>query len=266
MKRFIITCLVLLVASGAMAYTTGQWINPSLCNIDDSMLFRVDNDCSTWGNDSACFWWLNCQVGLGGPYNDFWDGVPTRYGCSTKTEQECWETVGQASIDWTYGNKPDFGETNEQLVNQILAENFGGGGGDPINNAPVAVDDSYTVEQDTVLTVSAPGVLGNDTDADGDTMEATRTAFPAHGTSTMSPNGSFTYTPYSEYVGTDTFQYKVNDGTDDSAIATVTITVTEAGGQDPPPDCDECQQALTQCQADKQALIDAIQAALDAAQ
>ena len=40
--------------------------------------------------------------------------------------------------------------------------------GHAVNDAPVAVNDSYSTTEDTALTVAAPGVLGNDTDADGD--------------------------------------------------------------------------------------------------
>src|SRR5206468_10518020 len=43
----------------------------------------------------------------------------------------------------------------------------------PVNDAPVAAnDDTYTTPEDTQLTVSAPGVLANDTDADGDTLRS----------------------------------------------------------------------------------------------
>ena len=44
---------------------------------------------------------------------------------------------------------------------------------------PVADDDSYTTDEDTPLTVAAPGVLANDTDVDGDTLTATLVAGPA---------------------------------------------------------------------------------------
>ena len=47
-----------------------------------------------------------------------------------------------------------------------------------------------------------------------------------HGTLTLNANGSFTYTPAANYNGTDSFTYKANDGTADSNVATVTITVT----------------------------------------
>ena len=45
--------------------------------------------------------------------------------------------------------------------------------------APVAADDTYTAAEDTTLTVAAPGVLGNDTDADGDPLTAALVAGPA---------------------------------------------------------------------------------------
>lgn len=97
-----------------------------------------------------------------------------------------------------------------------------------VNDAPVAVDDSYSTTEDTPLTINAPGVLGNDTDADGDTLTVTIVDNPANGTVTLNENGSFVYTPNTGFTGTDTFTYKVNDGTVDSGTATVTITVTSS--------------------------------------
>ena len=43
----------------------------------------------------------------------------------------------------------------------------------PVNDAPVADDDSLPTDEDTALNVAAPGVLGNDTDVDGDSLTAT---------------------------------------------------------------------------------------------
>ena len=97
---------------------------------------------------------------------------------------------------------------------------------DAVNDAPVAVDDSYATDEDTPLTVAAPGVLGNDTDVDGDPL--TRGAgrpVPANGTLTLNADGTFTYTPNANFNGSDSFTYKANDGTVDSNVATVTITV-----------------------------------------
>src|SRR5439155_628171 len=93
------------------------------------------------------------------------------------------------------------------------------------NDAPVAVNDSYTTAEDTTLTVAAPGVLANDTDVDGDTLSAVLVSQPTHGSLTLNANGSFTYTPMANYNGTHFLTYKANDGQTDSGIATVTITI-----------------------------------------
>jgi len=101
-----------------------------------------------------------------------------------------------------------------------------------VNRPPVAVSDSYTTTEDTPLTVPAPGVLVNDTDADGNPLTAILVAGPANGSVTLSPNGGFTYTPRANFFGSDSFTYKANDGQADSNTATVSITVTP--GNDAP--------------------------------
>jgi len=97
----------------------------------------------------------------------------------------------------------------------------------PVNDLPTAVDDSYTTDEDTPLSIPAPGVLSNDTDADGDLLTAVPGAGPTNGSLTLNSDGSFTYTPNASFFGTDSFTYFANDGTANSAApATVTITVT----------------------------------------
>jgi VCBS repeat-containing protein/predicted outer membrane repeat protein len=95
----------------------------------------------------------------------------------------------------------------------------------PVNDAPVAANDSYTTDEDTMLTVNTPGVLGNDTDVDGDPLTAVLVAGPAHGTLALNSDGSFKYTPAANYNGSDSFTYKANDGQLDSNVATVKITI-----------------------------------------
>jgi VCBS repeat-containing protein len=94
-----------------------------------------------------------------------------------------------------------------------------------VNDAPVAVSDSYNVTEDTSLTIPAPGVLGNDTDSDSASLTAAKVSNPANGAVTVNTNGSFTYTPNGNFHGTDSFTYKTSDGALDSNIATVTLTV-----------------------------------------
>src|SRR5436309_477509 len=94
-----------------------------------------------------------------------------------------------------------------------------------VNDAPVAVNDAYAVSEDTTLTVNVPGVLGNDTDIDGDALTAVLVSGPSHGTLTLNPDGCVSYNPAPGYNGPDSFSYKANDGAADSDVATVTITV-----------------------------------------
>jgi hypothetical protein len=88
-----------------------------------------------------------------------------------------------------------------------------------------AADDSYTTDEDETLSVSAPGVLANDTESDGLPLTAVEVTGPAHGTLTLNPDGSFTYVPVDGYAGTDSFTYEDYDGNTDSNIAAVTIEV-----------------------------------------
>jgi len=95
------------------------------------------------------------------------------------------------------------------------------------NTPPVAVADSYSVNQDAALNVAAPGVLGNDTDADANTLTASLVSGPSHGTLTLNADGSFTYTPAAHFAGSDSFTYHAFDGTDYSNTVTVSITVVD---------------------------------------
>jgi VCBS repeat-containing protein len=101
-----------------------------------------------------------------------------------------------------------------------------------INSPPVAVDDTYGTPEDTLLSVSAPGVLSNDTDADLDPLTAIKVTDPAHGILTLNADGSFTYDPEDDWSGVDSFTYKANDTHADSNTANVTVTV--AAVNDPP--------------------------------
>jgi VCBS repeat-containing protein len=96
------------------------------------------------------------------------------------------------------------------------------------NTVPVAVGDAYGATEDTPLVVGGPGVLGNDTDADGDPLTAVLVRGPANGTLTLNPDGSFTYTPGPNFNGADSFTYQASDGLDQSAPVTVAIAVGAA--------------------------------------
>ncbi len=101
-----------------------------------------------------------------------------------------------------------------------------------VNDAPIAVADNYSTAEDTQLVISAPGVLTNDSDVEGDPITAVLDTDVSSGTLALSPDGSFTYDPNVDFAGTDSFTYHANDGTADSNVVTVTITVS--GQNDPP--------------------------------
>ncbi|MHA1926905.1 MAG: Ig-like domain-containing protein, partial [Candidatus Thorarchaeota archaeon] len=95
----------------------------------------------------------------------------------------------------------------------------------PVNDAPVGVDDSYTIDEDTSLILPAPGVLSNDYDVDGDAISLDFLTFPQHGGYVIGSNGLFNYHPNPDWYGTDSFTYRVFDGAAYSGVVTVTITV-----------------------------------------
>ncbi len=92
--------------------------------------------------------------------------------------------------------------------------------------SPVAVDEAYTTAPNTDLSVSAPGVLENDTDAEGDPLTAVLVTAPVNGSLTLNSDGSFTYSPYADFVGKDSFEYAADDGTLQSCDGVVEIEVT----------------------------------------
>ncbi|MCA8988264.1 MAG: tandem-95 repeat protein, partial [Planctomycetaceae bacterium] len=93
------------------------------------------------------------------------------------------------------------------------------------NAAPVASGDSYSTNENVALVVPAPGVLSNDSDADGDSISATIVTLPGHGSLTWAADGAFTYTPDAGFSGSDSFTYQVSDGLKTSNIATVSLAV-----------------------------------------
>ncbi len=101
-----------------------------------------------------------------------------------------------------------------------------------VNNAPVAVGDTYDVDGTQQLTVSSPsiGVLANDSDVDGDSFSASLVSGPGHAAAFgMNPNGTFWYRAASGYSGVDSFRYQLNDGTNLSAVTTVVLNVNQPG-------------------------------------
>ncbi|MCH8047238.1 MAG: tandem-95 repeat protein [Planctomycetes bacterium] len=98
------------------------------------------------------------------------------------------------------------------------------------NTPPRALDDAYSVFENDSLNIDVSrGVLANDEDAEGDALVAIEVANPAHGTLTLSDDGSFSYAPRQDFTGTDSFTYRASDGRAESDVTTVTIEVLPVG-------------------------------------
>ena len=129
------------------------------------------------------------------------------------------------------GSEPGVDEDgDDRFGNQTL--DFGFSTTFQQGHPPVAVADSYSVNEDSVLSPPSTGVLANDTDADGDTLTAELIKEPEHGTLVLESDGTFTYTPGTNYSGSDNFTYRAKDGNLKSETATVTISVRAVN--DPP--------------------------------
>ena len=99
----------------------------------------------------------------------------------------------------------------------------------PVNDAPVAVNDTFAVTEDTPITggdVLAANEMTADSDVDGDTLTVSLVDDVDSGTLDLNPNGTFTYTPDSDFNGSDSFTYQIIDGNGGVDTATVTLTVT----------------------------------------
>ena len=91
----------------------------------------------------------------------------------------------------------------------------------PVNDAPTATNGSASGDEDTVITGSLAA-----TDVDSTTLTYSIVNGPANGTLTLdAATGVYSYTPSSNFNGTDSFTFKANDGTVDGNVATVSLNV-----------------------------------------
>ena len=118
---------------------------------------------------------------------------------------------GSDSFDYTVSDGTD---TDTGTVNITVTA---------VNDPPVAVNDFASTDEDTTVDIN---VISNDTDVEGDTLSVTQVTTPSNGTAAITTGSTttVTYTPDTDFIGTDTFDYTVSDGTD-TATGTATIIV-----------------------------------------
>lgn len=125
---------------------------------------------------------------------------------------------------------PAYGYSGSDSFNYTVSDNNGGSDSatvsitvTSINSAPNAVNDSYSVDEDSGS--NSLDVLSNDSDPDGDAISVIGVTQGANGTVSFNTS-SVNYTPIGDFFGADSFSYTINDGKGGTDTATVSVTVT----------------------------------------
>jgi Bacterial Ig domain/Bacterial Ig-like domain (group 1) len=183
-------------------------------------------------------------------------GATLELPLSVKVTTEAGEPVAAVTVSWTAPSggtvSAPTSTTNDQGIAQVLRTlgptpgpyatqaEAAGLSGSPIlfhatamptgfNQPPVAGNDEYnTIEghNNTLQVSTADGVLQNDRDPEGGSLEAFNAGDPPNGAVKLETDGSFTYNPEIDFFGDDSFTYQARDPEGNSSTATVTIHVS----------------------------------------
>ena len=104
----------------------------------------------------------------------------------------------------------------------------------PVNDDPVATDDTATTTEDTPITIAASDLLANDTDIDGDTLTLEVVSNAVNGTVNLDSNDDVLFTPDANFNGTASFDYSILDSNGGTDTATVFIDVNASGSNSDP--------------------------------
>ncbi len=132
-------------------------------------------------------------------------------------------------VEWDFTGFNDYHQFDDVAVNRMdepthaVLIDFG----IDLPSPPVAVDDVYFIEvnQTLNLTTKAVGPLGNDTDADGDSLFYEFIDGPNNGVFTVNSHGILSFVPDTDYRGVEVFSYRVSDGKGGTDIGQITIRV-----------------------------------------
>lgn len=138
-----------------------------------------------------------------------------------------WRTGGDSNTNISLGKITDTEGAPDAVEDMVITGQVSKTDGSP-NQAPAGVADAYSTYLNTPLDIATPGILANETDADGDGLLAFVVTPPTNGTLVLAMNGGFTYTPTTGYTGADSFSYRVFDGTTFSPATTVSLNVLAA--------------------------------------
>ncbi|MBN8498898.1 cadherin-like domain-containing protein, partial [Accumulibacter sp.] len=133
--------------------------------------------------------------------------------------------------DGSFTFTPNAGFAGDATFTYTINDGFGGNATATAlvhvgNAAPVAVEDSYSVHVGRTLAVAAPGLLANDSDANGDPLQVTSLNVTGlQGTLSPFADGHFSFTPTAGFTGTTSFNYTISDGFGGTSTAKVNIDV-----------------------------------------
>ena len=145
--------------------------------------------------------------------------------------------------DQTITYTPTTGFTGTDTISYTITDGQGGSDSSTVtvtvntqeNRPPVANVDEVTTNENTSTIINA---ISNDTDADGDTITV-YSASATNGTVLIQSDETLLYTPNTEFFGSDTISYTINDGRGGSDSSTVSVTVTETPNTPPVANVDE---------------------------
>ena len=89
-----------------------------------------------------------------------------------------------------------------------------------VNGTPTASGSNFAITKDAGRSITLKA-----TDPEGDTLTYTIVTPPAHGTLSAGTGGTRTFTPAAGYSGADSFTFRVSDGSTNSGLATVNLTI-----------------------------------------
>lgn len=118
--------------------------------------------------------------------------------------------AAEGSFDYTVTNEHGLGDTGHATVNITCVNDAPVCAGPVTSSGPIGIKEEGTVSC---------------ADVDSASLTYALVSQPAHGTAVVDTDGSWSYTPEAAYSGADSFTFKANDGSLDSAPATVSITV-----------------------------------------
>lgn len=136
---------------------------------------------------------------------------------------------GTAAVnaDGSFTYTPNTGYTGPDSFTVLVSDGFGGTAIatvtiNVVNQPPIAQTQNFTTVQNTALSGQIIA-----TDPDGDALAYQLSSLPANGTAVVNPDGTFTYTPATGFVGTDSFTVLVSDGKGGTAVGTAIVRVAD---------------------------------------